>query len=380
MFDRLVQALAVVWFACLVGYLAFGIDILNQIDNTAFELFGVVFAALLAWKYVIRRWLRPIGPVEDTTDGIPRALVRRAGAAAAAVVVLHSGRSRWGFAGRSGRGAVPIDRTTRFEIGSVTKVFTALLLADLALDGVLDLDDPLETHLPGFVADPAGHVTLRSLATHTSGLPYVPPSARWLFWLLRPSNPYRGLGRDWLARTARRTRLHDPGAFRYSNLGYMLLGEAITAAAGKPWDQLLHERICTVLGMTATSVTPDANTARGHNHLDLPTSYWALTGLPGVGALYSNVEDLHQFLAAQCDPGATPLGAAIRLTRTPHAPGVGLGWLLTPDDIAWHTGSTGGFGAFVAVRDTDAIAALTNTRHSKRMDSLAFAALRRLRL
>jgi CubicO group peptidase (beta-lactamase class C family) len=380
MFDRAVQVLFGVWVIGLVGYFAFGLDELDHIDNNASRLLALLFGVALVWRFVVRRWWRPLGAADDPT-GLALELVRRGGLMGAAVVTLRGDRAcgdracgdraQWGQAGRSGRRQLGVDRTTRFEIGSVTMLFTALLLADMVVRGEVGLDDHVGRYLPGFVNDPNRQVTLHALATHTSGLPHVPAAARVLRWLARPANPYHGLDRVWLERTIRHAALHDPGVLRYSNIGYMMLGEALSVAVGRPWTRLVDERICAVLGMTATSVRPDAHTARGYNQLDMPTRHWDSSGLPGAGSLYSTTEDLRRFLDAQRDPDTTPLAHAIRLTRTAHFPGVGLGWMLGRDDVAWHTGGTGGFGAVVAVRGRHALAALTNTRHRKVLDTLA---------
>ncbi|MEV0409066.1 serine hydrolase domain-containing protein [Actinoallomurus sp. NPDC050550] len=313
-------------------------------------------------------------------DGLAQTLVTNAGVWGASVVVARAvgeGRTQLGAAGRSGRPDLPVSGSTRFEIASLTKLFTGLLLADLVVRGEVELDAPVSRYLPGYVNDPGGQVTLSSLATHTSGLPRLPRSPRWL--LYGSVDPYRGLDRAWLAKATHRVALGEPGVRLYSNLGYMLLGEALAEAADGTWPELVEQRICAVLGMTSTSMVRDEHTARGHDHIDLPTSYWNMTGLPGAGALYSNAEDLARFLSAQLAPDTTPLGEAIRLSRRPHARGSGLGWILADDGVAWHNGGTGGFGAFIAIRQGHAgIAALTNTEHEDRLDHIMVGHLRAL--
>jgi len=306
-------------------------------------------------------------------------IVAEAGTAGASVVIMRDRTEEWGSAGDSGRRNLAIDPTTRFEIGSLTKVFTGLLLAESVVRGEVGLEDPLGNYLPGIVTDPDGTVTLRSLATHTSGLPRLPRSARlYSRALLKHPDPYRGLDRKWLTRVGPATRRQEP-TFSYSNFGYMLLGEALAEAAGQSWADLVNERICSVLAMTATSAFPDAHTAQGHNNFSLSTSYWHSSALPGAGALYSNTADLWRFLAAQLAPESTALSAAIKLSRQPHAPNIGLGWMLNMSaGIAWHNGGTGGFGAFMAVRGGSdfALAALTNSCHTRKLDRIAMECLR----
>ena len=312
----------------------------------------------------------------------------------AAVIVTGDGgrpgrlRAVHSAAGRSGRKGLGITPDTRFEIGSLTKIFTGLLLADLVVRGETTLDATLGTLLG--LAEPAGGaITLRALATHTSGLPRLMPGWRMTARALTAHpDPYRGIG---LARVTSALQRHPPGApgtFRYSNLGYDLLGAALAAAAGGSWPDLIQERICVPLGLAATGVGPDAATARGHDQAGLRVPYWDSTALPAAGALVSCAADLERFLRAQLVPGPTALAEAIRLSRVPHTSGpgvraVGLGWMLEQAGaLAWHNGGTGGFGAFLAVAEGPAqpagIALLANSFHSTALDVFARRILRNL--
>lgn len=338
---------------------------------------GLLYLAVQGRRRLRLRRLDPLEPGPGAAF-LARHIYTEADVAGVSVVVLRDGEADWGSAGRSGRRGLAVNAETRFEIGSLTKVFTGLLLAESVVRGEVSLDDPVGRYLPGVVTDPAGTVTLQALATHTSGLPRLPRSARLY---LRRSDPYRGLDSRWLARVGPRTPVREPG-FTYSNLGYMILGEALAAATGSSWAALVDERIGTVLGMTATTVYPDAHTARGHDQLGLPAAYWHMSALPGAGALYSTAADLRLFLDAQLHPADTALGEAIKLTRQPHGPqGAGLGWVLDPAaDIAWHNGGTGGFSAFMAVRSrrNAAVAVLANSSHAAKLDQLAMGYLRPL--
>jgi D-alanyl-D-alanine-carboxypeptidase/D-alanyl-D-alanine-endopeptidase len=182
----------------------------------------------------------------------------------------------------------------------------------------------------------------------------------------------------------------EPGAFRYSNLGYELLGAALAAAAGTSWPDLLWQRICRPLGMTATSIKPDRSSARGHDRAGLPVPYWNSAPLPAAGALLSSPADLEKFLRAQLDPASTEFGAAIRLSRACHTENravrpAGLGWMLDTTAgsyRAWHNGGTGGFGAILAVTDRPGrpagVAVLTNSAAVSALDTVAGEMLTRL--
>src|SRR5919106_1221154 len=145
---------------------------------------------------------------------------------------------------------------TIFEIGSVTKVFTGLLLADLAEQGLVGLDDPLAGYLPagGQVPTFKGHqITLGDLASHAGGLPRDPKGTLGR-WLGDRRNPYAALSVEDLYAGLARTRLRRRTGERvkYSNLGAGLLGEALARAAGQGYEALVRERVCVPLGMRDT--------------------------------------------------------------------------------------------------------------------------------
>jgi CubicO group peptidase (beta-lactamase class C family) len=196
------------------------------------------------------------------------------------------------------------DGATIFEIGSVTKVFTGLLLADLAEQDLVGLDEPLAGYLPAWVRVPTrgGHqLTLGELASHAAGLPRN-PSGMLRRWLRDRRNPYAGLSVEELYAGLARTRLRRrPGErVKYSNLGPGLLGHALARAAGQPYEQLVRERICRPLGMPDTVITSTgeqtARLATGHTRRGRPTPPFELPALAGAGALRSTVTDLLRFL------------------------------------------------------------------------------------
>jgi CubicO group peptidase (beta-lactamase class C family) len=161
-------------------------------------------------------------------------------------------------AGKPGPDALPLDGDSVFEIGSITKVFTSVLLADMVERGEVTLDTPVQKLLPAAVRMPRRNgreITLIDLATHSSGLPRLPNN-------MAPSNPldpYSDYGAERLYAFLNSYELtRDIGAtFEYSNLGAGLLGHALERRAGKPYKTLVTERILRPLGMTRTSFTPD---------------------------------------------------------------------------------------------------------------------------
>jgi CubicO group peptidase (beta-lactamase class C family) len=286
---------------------------------------------------------------------------------------------------------------TLFEIGSITKVYTALLLAEAVVRGELTLDTPLREVLPeARVPSRDGvEITLEHLATHTSGLPRLPvPFASVLRWQLldRDSDPYAPIDRAALLDALDRTRLRrTPGTGRmaYSNVGVGLLGHALVAAAGSAdYDSLVRERICVPLGMPDTMVVPDparaVRVADGHRRGGRRTGHWALLGLPGAGALRSTAADQLTFLRAQLRPDDTPLGPAIALThaeRRARRLGMGLGWIRlgSPDQVLlWHNGGTGGFRSFAGAVPSQGAAAIVLANDVRSCDRIGVDLLRRL--
>ncbi|MFD8703158.1 serine hydrolase domain-containing protein [Kitasatospora sp. NPDC059648] len=308
-------------------------------------------------------------------------------------------------AGRTGPGGGVPGAHTLFDIGSVTKVFTSLVLARLALDGMVRLDEPLTEVLPGRAAVPARGgqpITLRHLATHTSGLPRLPRGmvARALLQPNRP-DPYAHCTAERILSGLARTRLHSaPGrSFRYSNLGAGLLGMALAHRAGTGYEELVTQEVCAPLGLADTCLRPGAEQserlAHGHAPGGRPVPSWDLAALPAMGGLRSTAADLAVFLRAQLaaerEPDA-PLAPAILLTReTRHRVNpfawAHLGWLghrLHAQQgrhlQLWHNGGTGGSSSFVAFDPEQqvGVAVLANTRRS--VDPAGTALLRRLQI
>ena len=249
-------------------------------------------------------------------------------------------------------GSQPLGPHAMLEIGSVTKVFTALLLADMADRGEVGLDDPIARHLPPAVAlacPAATQITLRHLATHTSGLPRLPRNLLPVA-LRHPGDPYAGYTTEHLYRALRRAGHRAPAPYRYSNYGFGLLGHLLSQAAGRPYGDLL--------GLAETSIdVPDGHAVAAGHRRGLPAARWHLNALAGAGALNSTAADLARFLSASLHPEATGLSAAIEAIQRPAGNRrTGLGWHISSAagrPVLWHNGGTGGFSAMLAL-DRDA--------------------------
>ena len=296
-----------------------------------------------------------------------------------AVGAIHGDeRAVVGF-GHVHEGGPAPDEDTSVQIGSVTKVVTALLLADAVERGEVALDQRLDTLLPDAASHPDGPpITLVDLATHTAGLPRL-PRGLWRTALRHRDDPYRDLTPAALDDALRhRPRRPVGGRPRYSNLGVGALGRALEVATGRSFDELVTDRVAGPLGLRRTSVhvDPDAGpVATGHTRRGRPTPDWDLAALAGAGALRSTPADLLVFLDAHLDPDGSPLAAPLRMVLEPRhrvrGPlHVALGWhvLERPDGPSWwwHNGGTGGFFSFVGFEPTTraAVAVLANSARS----------------
>ena len=210
----------------------------------------------------------------------------------------------------------PLNGDTIFEIGSVTKVFTSLLLADMVQRGEVALADPVAKYLPAEVKVPergGRAITLVDLSTHTSGLPRLPSNLQ----PKDPANPYADYTVEQLYQFLSTYQLtRDIGSqFEYSNLGGGLLGHALARRAGMDYEALVRSRITGPLGMSGTGITLSpqmkARLALGHNDKLVTVPNWDLPALAGAGALRSSVNDMLTFLAANLGYMKSPLAPAM---------------------------------------------------------------------
>lgn len=250
---------------------------------------------------------------------------------------------------------------TVFEIGSVTKAFTSILLAEMAARGEVGLNDPLSKYLPKNVKTPSRNgreITLLDLATHTSGLPRLPGNLN----PADPNNPYADYTVGQLYEfLSGYTLTRDIGEkYEYSNLGAGLLGHVLALRAGMDYEALIVARILKPLGMnnTRAKLSPQmqAALAKGHDQGGSPVTAWDFETLAGAGALRSTVNDMLKFLAANLGLNKSALYTAMqkahavqKATDTPNL-SIGLGWHILNNfgtEIVWHNGGTRGYHSFV---------------------------------
>ena len=304
---------------------------------------------------------------DDEVRDILRERIDRAHQSVGIVAIsFDSAREKIVTYGQSGSAVDQLDRDTVFEIGSITKVFTALLLTEMVTRGEVALDDPVSKFLPGTVKMPdrnGKQITLLDLATYTSGLPRIPDGIP-----ASGDNPYAAYTVEQLYAFLSSYTLHyDPGThYEYSNLGFGLLGHALALRAGSSYEDLLVSRVCEPLGLRDTCISLSNSMrerlAKGHASNLKPASNWDIPTLAGAGALRSTASDLVKFVKATCLSGANaPLRSAIdmllqtrRPTNLPNTE-VGLGCFIrtgNKDEIIWKDGGTGGYASFAGFSTT----------------------------
>jgi CubicO group peptidase (beta-lactamase class C family) len=300
---------------------------------------------------VLRGWIRPL-----VAGGHAPGAVAGAVHGGHAVVVCE------GLADRAARR--PMTVGTACELGSASKTFTGLLLAEMVARGEVGHDDPVADHLPPHAvpSDPvARRVTLADLATHTAGVPRTP--GRVYRTMLRTgwTDPYAGYDVEDLYRTTARLRPRRPGRYRYSSLGYGVLGCALAHTAGRDYADLLAARVLHPLGLRATATRPGTvpDEATGY-HRGRPSSPWTFAALAPAGAVRTTGTDLLRYLRAQLYPGTTPLPGPLRDTHRPrrdraNGDAVCLAWfhrVVRDRPLLWHEGATRGFSTFIGLSPT----------------------------
>jgi len=279
------------------------------------------------------------------------------------------------------------DAYERFEIGSITKVFTSTLLAVLAGEGTVALTDPVVRWLPSATetVDGLRHVTLENLASHRSGLPRLPPGA--LRASLRPGggrDPYAYMDEATLLASLSRTRVRGtPGQtrVRYSNYGMGLLGYLLGRASGSDYRTALTRRVLAPLGLEATDFA-DAPLHQGRAR-GKPVGPWHLAELAGAGGLRSNAHDLLRWLSAVLDPPHWLIAPSAQMTTPRGRVGprlVGLGWFLDGSDppVLTHDGGTLGTRSEVRVDTAAGVAVVVLADARRGTASAADAVLRAL--
>jgi serine-type D-Ala-D-Ala carboxypeptidase/endopeptidase len=263
--------------------------------------------------------------------------------------------------------SLPDDRTI-YEIGSVTKVFTGIVLAKLANDKTVNLDDPIRLYLPLEVSNqlnPAVQsISLQQLATHTSGLPRLPET--FLAKIKDPSNPYLDYTTpEMYADLAEITLLSEPGqSYEYSNFGMGLLGHLLSLKTSQTYENLVTEIICQPLAMTDTAIHLTSQQQQcftpGHSPDGMLTSNWDFDVMAPCGAFRSTSKDLLKFIQTNLSIANTEMAVILGRSQAQYFEietlSMGLAWHIStlPNGqiLYWHNGGTGGYTSFIGFDKT----------------------------
>lgn len=271
-------------------------------------------------------------------------------------IATQDGRWIKGFGQRAFDDPRLPDSTTLFEIGSISKVFTALLLLEADARSEVQLDDSLAQYVPtGFTVPEAEEpIRLMHLAMHASGLPRMPVR----FKAKDPANPYAGFppnqAFDWLMTT----RVKNPPMTRYvySNFAVGILGEVLTRVAkSENYEELLQQRLAKPLGLIDTTTQPRSDqqlrVAQGHDGGMTPVPNWTFDVFAGAGEIRSSMTDMLNFGLSQTNPNPIHAKAqVVRFEPEKQAVHMALGWHVNVDTgVLWHGGQTGGYHSFLAI-------------------------------
>lgn len=280
-------------------------------------------------------------------------------------------------------GGRPVDEKTLFEIGSISKVFTSILLCDQVESGKVALDDPISKFVPSGVTVPAHGehpITLRTLSTHRSGLPRMPDN----FNPADGDNPYVDyMEKDLFECLSHHALRRDAGAeYEYSNLGAGLLGQLLARVSGKPYEALLRDRIAGPLGLADTCITIKAEDASrfadGYSG-GMKRAHWDFDAIAGAGALRSTASDMLRFLAFNMGLKHCEIDAALQAAQAPRSDTgnpdleMALGWHVWKKyaaEIIWHNGGTAGFHSFCGFRKDKKLGVVVLANDSYNIDGI----------
>jgi serine-type D-Ala-D-Ala carboxypeptidase/endopeptidase len=382
----------------------------------------------------------PAAYAQDTlskyTESIVKRYVTSAPNSGLIIGIIFQGKTHVFSYGETEKGSgLRPDTNNLFEIGSISEVFTALLLADMQIKGEVNIDDPVQKYLPVNVATPVYQqvickpvenevfksypeennpnrikftpyiclpdplfkptpIVLCYLATHTSGLPDLPSNIK----ARQKTNPFADYTKENLYAFMKTYSIDVPMGFdyRYSRLGMTLLGHALSLKAGKTYEELIIDHICSGLGMIDTRITLNtiqrSRFLNGHDKHAKITSHWDYDIMAPVGGLRSTMSDMLRFLSANTGTTNTLLKNTLDYTHNPRIIITGkkskeveiaFGWLVSPlnlgsKKIVWQSSTTGGFAAFIGFEEISKTGVVILSNSCKPVDKIGMDILRYL--
>lgn len=318
-----------------------------------------------------------VDELDNFVDSIARTYIQQLHTQSLSIGIVQNSRIKTFFYGETEKGnkTLPTENTL-YEIGAITKTFTAVLLAELVEKGKIQLEDSISKFLPDSVASNSSlqQITFKSLANHTSGLPERPSDLE-ATPNYNASSPYATFSREELFSFLKdyEAKIEPEQEYLYSDLGFGLLGELISIIAEKPFEQQVKEVITQPLGMSNTVITPtsDQEVVPGYSDTGDSVGVWQYNAMTGSGALKSTTKDLLRYAQVQFEMPHTVLENAMTQTRqfsffVPPNADIGLAWHMNMvEDIVayWHNGNTAGSSSFIGLvpDNRSAIVVLSNS-------------------
>jgi CubicO group peptidase (beta-lactamase class C family) len=377
-------------FEAVTLQLQMGLDQNNKLDLFLFQPFTQVTDDKLSSVATTNKMT---SAMDKEVEAVVRPYIQKSNTVGLSIGILKDGQITTYNYGETVRGnnELPTPNTI-FEIGSITKTFTSVLLAYYVNEGKVKLTDPIIKYLPDSVAkNPAlKQVTLQSLSNHTSGLARVPDNLD--FNATDALNPYKNYNKQLLFSYLKTCKLNSqPGErYDYSNLGVGLLGTILSHVSGKTFEQMVAELICKPLNMQSTAqyVNPakQTNVASVYNTTGNVTPVWDFDVLAPCGALRSSVNDLMSYTKANMVPGSDRLGKAMELTHRitfSKDAKMGLAWhIIVVDGVEYyfHNGGTYGSSSFLAFNSQKNLALVILSNAAESTDAVGTEILKKLQL
>ncbi|WP_114749786.1 serine hydrolase [Pleomorphovibrio marinus] len=316
-------------------------------------------------------------------ETIERRIAKGATHSIAIALIDSAGVTYYNF-GKTQEGGKDVDEHTIYEIGSISKVFTGILLAQQVLDGDLKLEDEINKFLPDSVkahVKGEAEITFGNLTDHTSGFPGMPDN----FTPANPNNPYADYTVDQMYDFVSKYQPDRKvgAAFEYSNFAQGLLGNLLAQNKNQSYEELMVKTIADPLGMKNTRIgftgEMKENLALGHSEGKVVES-WDILTLAGAGGIRSSTSDMAKFIAANLGYLDSPLADAMAMSHTVrHSKAgnmrVGMGWFIKKGkegDVIWHNGGTGGYRTFTGFVKETGIGVVLLTNSSISTDDIGF--------
>jgi len=339
----------------------------------------VVGELLLYAQFMLTHQLPDAGNQFELSDSVKKVIrenVDNGKHQALFVGIVDGNNTDYYHYGNTAKDEPAIDENTIFEIGSITKVFTTLLLADMVEKGEISLDDPIDKFLPEHVVTPSKNgkkITILDLATHTSGLPRFPDD-----FPIFDSDAMQEYDREKIYDYLSRVKIHREigSQYEYSNIGISLLGHIISLQTGQPYEELVKTRISDKFEMENTCIKQCDKLrdqfARPHSFGNQVDELNLSEDMVGAGEIRSSGKDMLTFLSHAMGMKESSLKNSFELAQTANHKiddllSVGLAWHITQNEdgrkIIWHNGGTNGFASIIGFdpESNQGVVVLTNS-------------------